>query len=64
MRGLANRKKPAVQAVGQTLPNATSPLGKIPLFTKSAVTFDPIKELDALRDLDYPKKSEHSLFYS
>ena len=36
--------KPAAQAEGQTLPNATPPVGKIPPFTKIAVTFDPIKQ--------------------
>ena len=29
----------------QTLPDATPPLGKIPLFTKIAVTFEPMKRL-------------------
>ena len=45
---------PAVQAAGQTLPDATPHLGKIPLFTKIAVTFDPV---------DSPNKLKHSLCY-
>ena len=36
--------KPAAQTAGQTLPDATQPLGKIPPFTKIAVTFDPTKQ--------------------
>ena len=39
------RNKPAAQAAGQTLPDVTSPLDKIPKFTKIAVTFEPIKQL-------------------
>ena len=48
----------------ETLPNATPQLGKIPLFTKIAITFKPKKYyLDALKDLKSPKKLKHSLFY-
>ena len=32
--------KPAAQAAGHTLPNATPPLGKIHPFSKFAVTFE------------------------
>ena len=35
-------KKPAAQAAGQTLPDATRPLGKIKPFSKIGVTFEPI----------------------
>ena len=35
--------KSGAQAAGQTLPDATPPLVEISLFTKIAVTFDPIK---------------------
>ena len=36
-------KKPAAQAVGQTLPDATPPIGKIHRFSKIAVTFEPMQ---------------------
>ena len=36
--------KPAAQAVGQTLPDAAPPVGKIHPFSKIAVTFKPIKQ--------------------
>ena len=36
-------KKPAAQAVGQTLPDATPPVGKIHRFSKIAVTFEPMQ---------------------
>ena len=35
-----NNQKPAAQAAGQTLPNATPPVGKIHQFSKIAVTFE------------------------
>ena len=35
--------KPAAQAAGQTLPNATPQVGKIHTFSKIAVTFEPIQ---------------------
>ena len=35
--------KPAVQAVGQTLPNATPPVDKIHPFSKIAITFEPVQ---------------------
>ena len=39
---LASREdKPAVQAAGQTLPNATPQVGKIDPFSKIVVTFEP-----------------------
>ena len=41
--GRCFKNKPAAQAAGQTLPDATPPQGKTPQFTKIAVTFDPIK---------------------
>ena len=43
--------KPAAQAAGQILPDATPPGGKIHLFSKIAVTFESISDLDALQDL-------------
>ena len=36
-----SNNKPAAQAAGQTLPDATPPQVKIPPLTKTAVTFDP-----------------------
>ena len=39
-----SQNKPAAQVAEQTLPDATPPLGKIPPFTKIAVTFDPIEQ--------------------
>ena len=36
-------KPAAPQAAGQTLPDATQPLGKIPPFTKIAVSLDQTK---------------------
>ena len=35
--------KPAAQAAGQTLPDATPPVGKIHPFSKNAGTFEPIQ---------------------
>ena len=35
--------KPAAQTAGQTLPNATPPVSKIPPFSKIALTFEPIQ---------------------
>ena len=35
--------KPAAQAAGQTLPDATPPVGKIHPFSKIAVNFEPIQ---------------------
>ena len=40
MTGLIGNK-PAAQPKEQTLPDATQPLGIIPPFTKTSVTFDP-----------------------
>ena len=39
-----NRNKPAAQAVGQTLPDATPQVGKIHPFSKIGVTFEPIQQ--------------------
>ena len=36
------KKNIAAKAAGQTLPDATPPLGKIPPFTQMAVTFEPM----------------------
>ena len=36
--------KPAAQAAGQTLPDATPPVGKIHTFSNIAVTFEPIQQ--------------------
>ena len=36
--------KPAAQAAGQTLPDATPPVGNIHPFSKIALTFGPIKQ--------------------
>ena len=47
--GLFPKNKPAAQATEQTLPDATPPVGKIQLFSKIAVTFEPI-QFDALYD--------------
>ena len=38
------RNKPAAQAAGQTLPDATPPVGKINPFSKIAVTIEPIQQ--------------------
>ena len=38
-----NTNKPAAQGEGQTLPDATPPVGKIHPFSKIAVTFEPIQ---------------------
>ena len=43
--------KPAAQAAGQTLPDTTSPVGKIHPFSKIAVTLNQYSNLDALQDL-------------
>ena len=37
------KNEPAAQAAGQTLPDATPPVGKIHPFSKIAVTFEPIQ---------------------
>ena len=42
------RNKPAAHAAGQTLSNATLPVGKIHKFSKIAVTFEPTKRLICL----------------
>ena len=55
--------KPAGQSAGQTLPDATPPLGKIPMFTKITVTFDPIKRCRCPFRFGYSLKMKHSLFY-
>ena len=39
-----NGNKPAVQAAGHTLPDATPPVGKIHTFSKITVTFEPIQQ--------------------
>ena len=39
--GYLLRNKPAAQAAGQTLPDATPPVGKIHPFSKIAVTYEP-----------------------
>ena len=38
-----NENKPAGQSAGQTLPNATPPVGKIHPFSRIAVSFEPIQ---------------------
>ena len=38
------QNKLAAQAVGQTLPDAAPPAGKIHPFSKIAVTFEPIQQ--------------------
>ena len=42
-RALPATNKPAAQDEGQTLPDATPPVGKIHPFSKIAVTFKPIQ---------------------
>ena len=37
------------------LPDEAPPMGKIHPFSKTAVTFEPVSDLDALRDLESPK---------
>ena len=47
--------KPVAQAAGQTLHDATPPVGKIHPFSKITVTFEPIQrysDLVALEDLE------------
>ena len=44
--------KPAGQTAGQTLPDATPPVGQIHPFSEIAVTFEPIQQLDTLQDLE------------
>ena len=39
------KDKPAAQAAGQTIPDATPPVGKIYLFSKIVVTFELIIQL-------------------
>ena len=56
-----NRNKPAAQAVGQTLLNATPPVGKIHPFSKIAVTFEPIQQFRW--PSIFRKKIPYSLFY-
>ena len=38
------KNKPAAQAAGQTLPDATPPVGKIRPLSKIAVTFEPMQQ--------------------
>ena len=52
-----NENKPAAQAAGQTLPDGTTPVGKIPPFCKIAVTFEQIQRFRS------PSRFRHSLFY-
>ena len=40
---LIYQNKPAAHAAGQTLPDATPPVGKIQPFSKIDVTFEPIQ---------------------
>ena len=40
--------EPAAQAAGQTLPDSSSPVGKIHQFSQIAVTFEPIKRFRCL----------------
>ena len=49
--------KPAVQAAGKTLPDATPPLGKIHLFSKIAVTnrHNQFGDLNAFQALESMK---------
>ena len=49
------QNKPAVQAAGQTLLDATPPIGKIHPFSKIAVTLNQYSDLDDLQDLDLLK---------
>ena len=42
---LNKTNKPAAQAAGQTLPDATPPVDKINPFSKIALTFEPIQRL-------------------
>ena len=39
-----SENKPAAQAVGQTLPDETPPVGKKHPFSKIAATFEPIQQ--------------------
>ena len=41
---IIKKNKLAAQAAGQTLPDATPPIGKIYSFTKMAVTFEPVMQ--------------------
>ena len=60
--GLFPKNKPAAQAAEQTLPDATPPVGQIHIFSKIAVTFEPI-QFDALQDLESLMTCQYSLFY-
>ena len=47
----------------QTLPDEATPVGKIYLFSKIAVTFDRYSDFVALQDLESLNKCQYSLFY-
>ena len=46
------KNNPAAQAAGQILPDANPPVGKLPRFSKIAVTFEPIQQFRYLQDLE------------
>ena len=48
--------KPAAQAAGQTLPDASAPVGKIHPFSKIAITFEPIQQLKCLSGFGISEK--------
>ena len=55
--------KPAVQAAGQTLPDATPPVGKIHPFSKIAVTFERIQRFRCPPRFRISEKCQYSLSY-
>ena len=57
------KNKPAAKAAGQTLPNATPPVGKIHPFIKIAVTFEPIQRFRCPLRFRISGKCQYSLFY-
>ena len=58
------KDKPAAQAAGQTLPNATPPLGKIHPFSKIAITFEPMKQFICPSIFRISKKKcQYTLYY-
>ena len=50
-----SRNKPAAQAAGQTLPDATPSVGKNHQFSKIAVTFEPIQRLRCPSRFRFPE---------
>ena len=57
------KNKPGTQAAGQTLCVAIPQLGKIPPFSKIAVTFEPIQQFRCPSRFRISEKCQLSLFY-